>query len=201
MTEGTERTQRRSKLGEEERAKLLREGWCFKCRNVGHLCKDWPEKRHSPISRRVPSLARNSAPDPQVSFVYPNWFSVLSEAEDENDDFKTVESNPSFAHPKDYEASQVPRPRSQNPELRTRPGRKLNLEDKTTSTICLIELRNREVSGYSDQVLAFALQPPVTNDSADYEISNVKLSTHPEELLRYRGKVDGQEAVFLLDSR
>ena len=57
----------------------------------------------------------------------------------------------------------------------------------------------RLVSGFPDQDLAFefASQLPVTND---YEISNVNLSTHLEELLRFKGKADGQEAVFLLDS-
>ena len=103
-------------------------------------------KRHSPMSRRSPSLARNSAPDPQVSFVHPNRFSVLSEVVEENDDFETVETNPSSVHPKDYEASQAPRPRNQNPELRTRSGRKLNLEDKTTSTFSPVEPRNRRRS-------------------------------------------------------
>ena len=73
----------------------------------------------------------------------------------------------------------------------------MNLEDKSPSTFSPDEPQNREVSGFSDQDLAFATQPPVTND---YEISNVNLSTHLEELLRFRGKVDGQEAVFLLDS-
>ena len=106
--------------------------------------------------------------------------------------------NPSSVHPtEDCEASQAPRSRKQNPELRTRSGRNLNLEDKTTSAFSPAEPRNREVSGFPDQNLAFASQPPVTND---YEISNVNLSTHLEELLRFKGKVDGQEAVFLLDS-
>ena len=89
-------------------------------------------KRHSPMSRRAPSLARNSAPNPQVSFVHPNRFSVLSEVEEENDEFETVETNPSSVHPKNYEVSQAPRSRNQNPELRTRPGRKLNLGLRTT---------------------------------------------------------------------
>ena len=86
------------------------------------------------MSRRAPPLARNSAPDPRVSFFHPNRFSVLSEVEEENDDFETVETNPSSVHPtEDCEASHAPRPRNQNPELRTRSGRNLNLEDKTTS--------------------------------------------------------------------
>ena len=51
-TEGAERTQRRLRLGEEERAKLLREGRCFKCRNVGHLCKDCPENSDPNATRQ-----------------------------------------------------------------------------------------------------------------------------------------------------
>ena len=135
-------------------------------------------------------------PDPQVSFVHPNRFSVLSEVEEENEDFETVETNPSSVRPKNYEVGQAPRSRNQRPELRTRPGRKLNLEDKTTSTFSPVEPRNREVSGFSDQDLVFASQPPVNTDN---KISNVNLSTHLEELLRFRGEVDGQEEVFLLD--
>jgi len=34
---------RRSKLSDEERSQFLREGRCFKCREVGHLSKDCPE--------------------------------------------------------------------------------------------------------------------------------------------------------------
>ena len=51
-TEGAERTQRRSKLGDEERAKLLRKGRCFKCRNVGHLYKDCPENSDPNATRQ-----------------------------------------------------------------------------------------------------------------------------------------------------
>ena len=148
------------------------------------------------MSRRAPSLARNSAPDPQVSFVHPNRSSVLSEVEEENEDFETVETKPSSVRPKNYEVGQAPRSRNQKAELRTRPGRKLNLDDKTTSTFSPVEPRNREVSGFSDQDLVFASQPPVNTDN---KISNVSFSTHLEELLRFRGEVDGQEAVFLLD--
>ena len=121
---------------------------------------------HSPMSQWALSLARPT----RVSFVHPNHGanSVLSKVDEENDDFETVETNPSSAHPKDYEASQAPRPRNQNPELRTRPGRKLNLEDKTPSTFSPAEPQNRKVLGFSDQDLAFASQPrlPMTTRSA-----------------------------------
>lgn len=39
---------RRSKLTEEERAKLRREGKCFKCRQHGHLARECPERSRSP---------------------------------------------------------------------------------------------------------------------------------------------------------
>ena len=77
-----------------------------------------PERR-SPMSRRAPSLARNSAPDPQVSFVHPNRFSVLSEVEEESDDFETVETNPSFVTRKTTKQVKLPDPgiETQNLEL------------------------------------------------------------------------------------
>ena len=39
------------------------------------IARELGPKYHLPMSRRAPSLARNSAPDPQVSFVHPNRFS------------------------------------------------------------------------------------------------------------------------------
>ena len=202
-TEGAARTQRRSKLGEEERAKLLKKGGASSvatldtCVKIARRTRTQTPLANEPTGAAVGEKFRAR---PTSKFVHPNRFSVLSEVEEKNDYFETVETNTSSVHPtEDCEASQAPRPRNQNPELRTRSGRNLNLEDKTTSAFSPAEPRNREVSGFPDQDLAFefASQPPVTND---YEISNVNLSTHLEELLRFKGKVDGQKAVFLLDS-
>ena len=41
-------TQRRPKLTDDERAKLRREGKCFKCRQHGHLARDCPERNGHP---------------------------------------------------------------------------------------------------------------------------------------------------------
>ena len=44
-------------------------------------------------------------------------------------------------------------------------------------------------------------EPRITEGNENfYKISNVHLSNHLEELLRFRGKIDGHDAVFLIDS-
>ena len=36
-----------SRLSDEEKAKLLKEGWCFRCKKMGHLSRNCPDKKDS----------------------------------------------------------------------------------------------------------------------------------------------------------
>lgn len=152
--------------------------------------------------RRAPSLASNRAPDCKLTptFVHQNRFSVLKHEQadpqvDPENDHPSLAAGlapperPSLPEPQNVTSDpEAPNPGTRNLEAG-------NPETQNSETQNSRPLDGRAETSVSDEELPRQLEEPL-----EYEISNIHLSDHLDELLRFRGKVDGHDAMFLIDS-
>lgn len=128
------------------------------------------------MSRRVPSLASEGAPEQSTcisALGHRNRFSLLAIDEDDDED-----------EPEENGQQQSEHGQDQTPESRNTS----NQESSASSTPSIAEPNEKAASSSPAQ------------DTQQYEIGSISLFSHVEELLRFRGRIDGHDAVFLIDS-